>query len=43
MQERKVILTWESIYDIIEIADYIEAEFGLNRANKSFRHQSFFT
>lgn len=34
MQEHKVILTWESIYDITEIADYIEAEFGLNRANK---------
>lgn len=34
MQERKVILTWESIYDITEIADYIETEFGTSRANK---------
>lgn len=34
MQERKVILTWESIYDITEIIDYIEADFGTNRADK---------
>ena len=34
MQESKVILTWEAIYDITDIADYIEAEFGLKRANQ---------
>lgn len=34
MQERKVILTWEAIYDITDIADYIEAEFGRARADK---------
>lgn len=28
MQERKVILTWEAIYDVTDIADYIEQEFG---------------
>ncbi len=34
MQERKVILTWQAIYDVTEIADYIEAEFGIDRADK---------
>lgn len=34
MQERKVILTWEAIYDITDIADYIEAYFGIERANR---------
>ena len=34
MQERKVILTWEAIYDITDIADYIEAYFGVERANR---------
>lgn len=34
MQERKVILTWEAIYDIIEIADYIECDFGKMRADR---------
>ena len=29
-----MILTWEAIYDITDIADYIEAEFGLKRANQ---------
>ncbi len=33
MQEYEVILTWESIYDITDIADYIEAEFGEKRAD----------
>lgn len=27
MQEVKVILTWEAIYDIVEITDYIESDF----------------
>lgn len=34
MQEYKVILTWESIYDITDIADYIEAQFGRERADR---------
>lgn len=28
MQERSVILTWEAIYDLTDIADYIERDFG---------------
>lgn len=34
MQEYEVILTWEAIYDVTDIADYIEAEFGQNRADR---------
>ncbi len=34
MQERKVILTWEAIYDVTDIADYIEQEFGRERADR---------
>ena len=34
MQEYKVILTWESIYDVTDIADYIETEFGRQRADR---------
>lgn len=34
MQEHKVILTWESIYDITNITDYIEVEFGKERADR---------
>lgn len=34
MQERKVILTWEAIYDVTDIADYIEQEFGRERADQ---------
>lgn len=34
MHEYKVILTWEAIYDVTDIADYIEAEFGKNRADR---------
>lgn len=34
MREHKVILTWEAIYDVTDIADYIEAEFGTERANR---------
>ena len=33
MQEHKVILTWEAIYDVIDIAEYIEPEFGKQRAD----------
>ena len=33
MQEYKIILTWEAIYDVTDIADYIEEEFGLQRAD----------
>lgn len=28
MHEYKVILTWEAIYDVTDISDYIEAEFS---------------
>ena len=34
MKERKVILTWEAIYDVTDITDYIEADFGIERANR---------
>lgn len=34
MQGCKVILTWEAIYDIVDIENYIETEFGIERANK---------
>lgn len=34
MQKYKVIVTWEAIYDIAEIADYIEARFGIARADR---------
>ncbi len=34
MQEYKVILTWEAIYDVTDIADYIEEEFGQRRADR---------
>ena len=34
MQERKVILTWEAIYDMADIAEYIERDFGKDRADK---------
>ncbi|MEE1315206.1 MAG: type II toxin-antitoxin system RelE/ParE family toxin [Faecalimonas sp.] len=33
MQEPKVLLTWEAIYDIAEITDYIESAFGKTRAD----------
>ena len=38
MQERKIILTWESIYDITDITDYIEAAFGIEKADR-FQHE----
>ena len=34
MQERKIILTWEAIYDLVDIADYIERDFGKSRADR---------
>ena len=34
MQERNVVLTWEAIYDVADIAEYIEAEFGIERADQ---------
>ena len=34
MHDYKVILTWEAIYDVTDIADYIEAEFGQARADR---------
>lgn len=34
MQKYKVIVTWEAVYDITEIADYIEAQFGIARADR---------
>ena len=33
MQERNVVLTWETIYDVADIAEYIEAEFGGERVD----------
>lgn len=33
MQEHRVILTYEAIYDVADIADYIEAYFGQSRAD----------
>ena len=34
MQEYNVVLTWEAIYDIAEMAGYIESEFGISRADQ---------
>jgi plasmid stabilization system protein ParE len=34
VQEHKVILTWEAIYDVAGIADYIESDFGKSRADR---------
>lgn len=34
MHGYKVILTWEAIYDVTDIADYIEDEFGQDRADR---------
>lgn len=34
MQNYKIVLTWEAIYDITDIADYIEEEFGQQRADR---------
>ena len=37
MQEYKIILTWEAIYDVTDIADYIEEEFGQQHADRRRR------
>ena len=34
MPEHNTVLTWEAIYDIADIAEYIEAEFGIDRADE---------
>jgi len=34
MDDYKVIWSWEAIYDVADIADYIEICFGLDRADK---------
>lgn len=34
MLEYKVIVTWEAIYDMADIMDYIEADFGEKRADR---------
>ena len=34
MREYKIILTWEAIYDVTDIADYMEEEFGRQRADR---------
>ena len=33
-QELKIVMTWEAIYDITDIADYIELWFGVDRADQ---------
>ena len=34
MPGRNTLLTWEAIYDVADIAEYIEAEFGIDRADE---------
>ena len=34
MQEYKIILTWEAIYDVTDITDYIEEDLGQNVLNR---------
>ena len=34
MQDYKIILTWEALYDVTDIADYIEEEFGQQHADR---------
>lgn len=34
MQDYKVVLTWEAIYDVTDIASYIEAKFGQLQADR---------
>lgn len=34
VHKRKVLLTWEAIYDVIEITDYLESNFGKARADQ---------
>ena len=34
MSRRNTVLTWEAIYAVTDIADYIESEFSAERADK---------
>lgn len=34
MPEYKIIVTWEAIYDMADIMDYIEADFGEERVDR---------
>ncbi len=34
MQEYNILLTWEAMYDIADITDYIEVQFGINSADE---------
>lgn len=34
MHDYNVVLTWEAVYDVTDITDYIEAEFGQARADR---------
>ena len=34
MPDYKVVLTWESIYDVAEIAEYIEDNFSRQKADE---------
>lgn len=34
MPEHNVIVTWEAIYDMADIMDYIEYDFGKERADR---------
>lgn len=34
MQGYKVIVTWEAVYDVAEVAEYIESSFGMERADR---------
>ena len=34
MPKRNILITWEAIYDITDIAEYIEFEFGIDRADQ---------
>lgn len=37
MRDYKIVLTWEAIYDITDIAEYIESDFGIERADRFVR------
>ncbi|CCX85845.1 putative uncharacterized protein [Clostridium sp. CAG:590] len=39
-QELEVVMTWEAIYDVTDIAEYIEMWFGINRADQ-FQEQMY--
>ena len=34
MPDYKIVLTWESIYDVAEIAEYIEDQFSRQKADE---------